>query len=84
MVAKKKKGKRMKSKPTRQAKRKAAREKAKESEQAKPLIVKPEYTPQEAKIVVAGLMELPMKIALPVMNKTQRAISEAMTVKKGK
>lgn len=73
MVAKKKKR-------TRQMKRKAAREAAKQPEPGKPPMVKLELTVNETKIVVGALMELPMKIALPISNKVQLALQGALTV----
>jgi hypothetical protein len=57
---------------------------AKPQNPARPICVRdPGLTIQDAKIIVAGLSELPFKIALPIINKMQAAITETLTVKRG-
>lgn len=73
MVAKKKK--------TRQQNRQAAHEATKKPEPGKPPMVKMELTPGEVKMIVGALIELPMKIALPLVNKMQFALQNTLTVK---
>ena len=45
-----------------------------------PPMVKPELSLQEAGIIVGGLMELPIKIALPVMTKVQMAMQAVLII----
>ena len=72
MVAKKKK-------KSRQMKRAEARKKKGEMPQGAPM-VKLELSLQEARIIVGGLSELPIKIALPVMNKVQMAMQAVLLI----